>query len=59
MQMQGTVLIHISTLLKYDAVLGSDWLKYLRGGGLTGSPFLLQVGGHGAGSVAGAKGMRA
>jgi hypothetical protein len=43
MQMQGTVLIHISTLLKYDAVLGADWLKYLKSGGLTASPFLLEV----------------
>ncbi|GBF90249.1 hypothetical protein Rsub_03382 [Raphidocelis subcapitata] len=43
LQVQGTVLMHISTLLKYDAALGTEWIKHLRTGGLRPSPFLLQV----------------
>lgn len=35
--------MHISTLLKYDAALGSEWVKHLRAGGLRPSPFLLQA----------------
>lgn len=43
-QVQGTVLMHISTLLKYDAALGAEWLKHFKAKGVGASPFLLQVG---------------
>ena len=44
LQMQATLLVHISTLLKYDGGLATEWHKHFKGGGLTGSPFMLQVG---------------
>ena len=43
LQVQGTVLMHASTLLKYDAALGAEWLKGLRAKGPGASPFALQV----------------
>lgn len=36
------MLMHISTLLKYDAVLGSEWLKWMKLH-LVPNQFLLQV----------------
>jgi hypothetical protein len=48
-QVQGTMLMHISTLVKYDAQLGSEWLKHFKAGGLAASPFLLQARGGGGG----------
>jgi hypothetical protein len=35
--------MHISTLVKYNAALGAEWLKHFKAGGLRPSPFLLQV----------------
>jgi len=43
LQVQGTVLMHVSTHVKYSAALGSEWLKHFKAGGLRASPFLLQV----------------
>lgn len=45
LQVEATLLMHISTLLKYDAALGSEWLKWFRSHGVEGdSSFILQVG---------------
>jgi hypothetical protein len=43
LQMQATLLVHISTFLKYDSGLATEWHKHFKSGGLTGSPFMLQV----------------
>lgn len=41
-QVEATLLMHISTLLKYDAALGSEWLKWLKAHA-NANQFLLQV----------------
>ncbi len=43
LQIEATVLMHVNTVLKYDAALGPEWLKYLKGGGLQANTFMLQV----------------
>jgi hypothetical protein len=44
LQVQATLLMHISTLLKYDAALGSEWLKWLgKDTTLITKPFLLEA----------------
>lgn len=53
-QVQGTVLMHVSTLIKYDTALGQEWLKDFKSGGLRPSPFLLQARGSRAGAMGGA-----
>lgn len=45
MQVQATLLMHVSTMLRYDAALGNEWVKWVSGeGGATSTNyFLLQV----------------
>lgn len=45
MQVQATLLMHISTMLRYDASLGTEWFKWASGEAGTNSTnyFLLQV----------------
>jgi len=42
-QVQATLLMHIHTLLKYDAGLGNDWVKQFKTYGPTGNHFILQA----------------
>jgi hypothetical protein len=45
MQVQATLLMHISTMLRYDGSLGSEWFKWASGeaGSSSTNYFLLQV----------------
>eukprot|EP00775_Hariotina_reticulata_P011123 gene11123-11277_t len=43
MQVQATLLMHIHTLLKYDAGLGNDWVKQFKTYGPTSNHFILQI----------------
>jgi hypothetical protein len=45
LQVQATLLMHISTMLKYDALLGAEWLKWLGkdSGAMMTKQFMLQV----------------
>jgi hypothetical protein len=45
MQVQATLLMHVSTMLRYDAALGNEWVKWVSGEGGAASTnyFLLQV----------------
>lgn len=43
LQIEATLLMHISTLLKYDSALGNEWLKWLKAN-ISANQFLLQVG---------------
>jgi hypothetical protein len=43
LQVEATLLMHISTLLKYDAALGSEWHKWFKTHGVSGDHFMLQV----------------
>jgi hypothetical protein len=43
LQVEATLLMHISTLLKYDAALGSEWHKWFKAHGVSGDHFMLQV----------------
>jgi hypothetical protein len=45
MQVQATLLMHISTMLRYDAGLGNEWFKWAsaEAGASSTSYFLLQV----------------
>lgn len=45
-QVQATLLMHISTMLRYDAALGNEWLKWIStdAGSNSNNYFLLQVG---------------
>jgi hypothetical protein len=45
LQVQATLLMHISTMLRYDAALGSEWLKWASSdaGAASTNYFLLQV----------------
>jgi Fanconi anemia group I protein len=43
LQVEATLLMHISTLLKYDAALGNEWHKWFKTHGVSGDHFMLQV----------------
>lgn len=43
LQVEATLLMHVSTLLKYDAALGSEWHKWFKTHGVSGDHFMLQV----------------
>lgn len=45
MQVQATLLMHVSTMLRYDVALGSEWLKWATSdaGATSTNYFLLQV----------------
>lgn len=45
MQVQATLLMHVSTMLRYEAALGSEWIKWMstEAGSTANNYFMLQV----------------